>query len=412
MSTRRDFVKAIAGAAGALAMGSELFSYAAAQAPAANAQGSRVGKIMVGGKRVKVVDVHSHWNIPGTPALDTGGRRARARGGAGAAGAPDGAPAGPAGAAAAARGARGAGAQAADAAGAAAGGRGGGRGAGGGDPVATRLAELDKRGIDLQVLSINGYGWYATQDRDLATKYVQVQDEGLSALCKSNPRFVALTSPALQFPDLAAQQVENAMKNLGLKGTSIGGHVNGESLSDPKYDPFWAKCQELQAFIFMHPGGAENVLREGAWEGSHGDLGNIVGNPIESTVFASRLIYDGTLDKFPGLKICIAHAGGFLPSYLGRADLACEVRANANCLNKKHPREYFHDQIMIDNMVFSDEGLRHLVAEMGPGQIVYGTDIPFTWPDAADEVLRANYLNNAQKEAMLGGTLMKLLKMT
>lgn len=276
----------------------------------------------------------------------------------------------------------------------------------------TRLAEMDKRGIDVQMLSINGFGWYATQDRDLATKYVQVQDEGLSALCKSNPRFVAVTSPALQFPDLAAQQLEHAIKDLGLKGASIGGHVNGESFSDPKYDPFWAKCQELQALVFMHPGGADNVLKDNAWQGTRGDLGNIIGNPLESTVFVSRLIYDGTLDKFPGLKICVAHAGGYLPSYLGRADVACEVRGNANCANKKHPREYLHDQIMIDNMVFSDEGLRHLVAEMGPGQVVYGTDIPFNWPDAVDEVLRATYLNNAQKEAMLGGTLMKLLKMT
>jgi aminocarboxymuconate-semialdehyde decarboxylase len=382
MRNRREFIKTVAGAAaGALVMGSELVSFAAAQAPAAATPPvSRLGKIMVGGKRVKVVDVHCHWNIAGTPPLNPGGG-GRGRGG-----------------------------------GAAGGGRGGrGRGGGGGaaaDPVATRLAEMDKRGIDVQMLSINGFGWYATPDRDLATKYVQVQDEGLAALCKSNPRFVAVTSPALQFPDLAAEQLEHAMKELGLKGASIGGHVNGESLSDAKYDPFWAKCEELQALVFMHPGGAENVVKENAWQGLRGDLGNIIGNPLESTVFASRLIYDGTLDKFPGLKICMAHAGGYLPSYLGRADVACEVRGNANCLNKKHPREYLHDQLMIDNMVFSDEGLRHLVAEMGAGQIMYGTDIPFNWPDAVDEVLRADYLNNAQKEAMLGGTLMKLIKMT
>jgi aminocarboxymuconate-semialdehyde decarboxylase len=402
-SSRREFIKTVAGAAGALAMGSRLVSVAAAQAPAA-APVSKVGKIKIGGKRVRVIDVHSHWNIVGTPPLNLeggGGRRAAARGGAAAAGrgaGPDagvGAAAGPGGAA---RGGGGA--------------RGGGRGGEGGDPVATRVAELDKRGIDIQVVSINGYGWYATPDRDLAARYVAVQDEGLAALCKSNSRFLALTSPAMQFPDLAAQQVEHAMKELGLRGASIGGHVNGESLSDAKYDPFWTKCQELGVFVFMHPGGAENVLKDNAWQNTHGDLGNIVGNPIESSVFISRMIYDGTLDKFPGLKICIAHAGGYLPSYMGRADLACEVRPNANCLNKKHFREYLHDQIMIDTMVFSDEGLRHLVAEMGPGQIVYGTDIPFNWPDSVDEVVQAKYMNNAQKEAMLGGTLAKLLKIS
>jgi aminocarboxymuconate-semialdehyde decarboxylase len=123
------------------------------------------------------------------------------------------------------------------------------------------------------------------------------------------------------------------------------------------------------------------------------------------------MIYDGTLDKFPGLKICVAHAGGYMPSYLGRADVACQVREDANCLNKKHPREYFHDQIFVDTMIFSDEGLRHLVAEMGAGQILYGTDIPFNWPDGIDEVLRANYLTDAQKEGILGGTATKLMKL-
>jgi aminocarboxymuconate-semialdehyde decarboxylase len=374
MRSRRDFIKTVAGAAGALALGDRLVSFASAQAPAAPV--SRVGKIMVGGKRVRVIDVHCHWNIAGTPPLnpDAAGRGG-GRGGA-------------------------------------AGGRGGGRGGAAADPVVTRLAEMDRRGIDVQMLSINGFGWYAAKDRDLAAKYVAVQDEGLSALCKSNPRFVAVTSPALQFPDLAAQQLEHAIKDLGLRGASVGGHVNGESLSDAKYDPFWAKCQELGALVFMHPGGADNIIKENALDGQRGDLGNIIGNPLESTYFVSRLIYDGTLDKFPGLKVCVAHAGGYLPSYLGRADVACDVRGNANCLNKKHPREYLHDQIMIDTMIFSDEGLRHLVAEMGAGQIVYGTDIPFNWPDSVDEVLRASFLNNAQKEAMLGGTLAKLLKMT
>ena len=83
------------------------------------------------------------------------------------------------------------------------------------------------------------------------------------------------------------------------------------------------------------------------------------------------MIFDGTLDRFPQLKFCGAHAGGYLPSYLGRTDVTCDARANANCANKKHPRDYFKGQILADSMVFSDEGLRHLVAEMGvePGRL-------------------------------------------
>jgi aminocarboxymuconate-semialdehyde decarboxylase len=123
------------------------------------------------------------------------------------------------------------------------------------------------------------------------------------------------------------------------------------------------------------------------------------------------MIFDGTLDRFPRLKIIAAHAGGYLPSYLGRTDVACEVRPNVNCANKKKPREYFKDQILVDSMVFTDEGLRHLAAEMGPGQIVFGTDIPYNWPAPVDLILRASFLSNAEKEAILGGNLIKLLRL-
>jgi aminocarboxymuconate-semialdehyde decarboxylase len=124
----------------------------------------------------------------------------------------------------------------------------------------------------------------------------------------------------------------------------------------------------------------------------------------------THLIFDGTLDRFPRLKICGAHGGGYLPSYLGRTDVACDVRPNAKCVNKKHPREYMHEQILADSMVFSPEDVRHLVAEMGPTQVVYGTDMPFVWPDTVDAILEAE-IPDAQKEAVLGGNLTKLLRL-
>ena len=205
------------------------------------------------------------------------------------------------------------------------------------------------------------------------------------------------------------QQLEDGVKRLGLRGASIGGHVNGEDLSLPKYDPFWSKAAELGVPVVMHPGGADNIIKEGALRG-RADLGNIIGNPLETTYFLSRLIFDGTLDKFPGLRVCAAHAGGYLPSYLGRSEVACEVRNNANCANKKKPSEYLKNQVFIDTMVFSDEGLRHLVAEVGVGQVVYGTDVPFNWPVTVDLVLNAKFLSDADKIAILGGNLQKLLK--
>ena len=342
---RREFLMGL----GALAAGAGLV----------NAQNRR--EVRVGGKRVRVVDVHGHANVAGVEDLVKDGPLARFA-------------------------------------------RGGGRALG-----PDRIAELDKRGIDVQVLDVNIFWWYQA-DRDLAAKIVETQDEGLSKWCAGHSdRFVAFTSPALQFPELAAEQLEHAVKQLGMRGAAIGGHVNGEPLSMPKYDPFWAKAQELGVLVFMHPNNAENVAKPGAFQGA-GDLGNIIGNPLETTLFLSHLIFDGTLDRFPGLKICAAHAGGYLPSYFGRTDVACDVRQNAKCANKKKPHEYLRDQILVDSMVFSPEGIRHLVAEMGSSQVVYGTDVPLVWPDTIDAILQAE-IPDSQKEAILGANSVKLLKL-
>jgi len=355
---RRDFVRTVvAGAVGTYVMsrGGTDTAAAAFQAQPARRQ------VMVGGRRVRVIDVHAHCVIPveeivkGTPLANMGS------------------------------------------------------GAGNNILGPQRLRVMDQQGVDVQALSINDYWWYAA-DRDIARQIVRAQNEGLAKWVATHPdRFVALASVALQHPDLAADQLEDGVKRLGLRGASIGGHVNGEDLSHPKYDPFWAKAAEVGALILMHPGGADNLIKEGAL-GGRGDLGNIIGNPLETTYFLSRLIFDGTLDKFPGLRVCASHAGGYLPSYLGRTEAACVVRSNANCANRRKPSEYLKSQIVVDTMVFSEEGLRHLVAEVGVGQIVYGTDVPFNWPVTVDLVLDAPFLSDTDKEAILGGNLMKLLR--
>jgi len=272
-----------------------------------------------------------------------------------------------------------------------------------------RLTAMDERGIDMQALSVNTYWWYSASRED-ARAVVATHDEGIAAWCKEHPtRFVGLSSVALQYPDLAAEQLEHAVKGLGSRGASIGGHVNNEPPTGAKYDPFWAKAEELGVPVFMHPNNALNIAREGALDGS-GSLGNIVGNPLETTVFLSRMIFDGTLDRFPRLTLCAAHGGGYLPSYLGRSDAACVVRDDANCANKRKPSEYFKDQVVVDSMVFSSEGLRHLVAETGVSQVVYGSDIPYFWPDTIDVIVDAPFLTNADKEAILGGNLKRMLR--
>ena len=351
MASRRDFLKTAGSAtAGMLVMGHAL-----------NAIAQSRREISIGGRRITVVDIHAHCVFPEVAEILQGTSFS---------------------------------------------------GVGFADWQAlspARIDEMDRRGVDVQALSVNRYWWYSA-DRELASQVVRTQDEGLAVWCEKYPeRFVALSSVALQFPDLAAEQLDYAVTELGARGASIGGQVEGEVPSSAKFDPFWAKAEELNVPVFMHPGGAPNVVKENGLTG-RGDLGNIIGNPLETTVFLTHMIFDGTLDRFPNLKVVGAHGGGYLPSYLGRTEIACDVRNNADCANTKIPSEYLKNQILIDSMVFSEEGLRHLVAEVGASQVVYGTDIPFNWPDSLDLILSTPTLSNSEKELIAGGNLVQLLR--
>src|SRR5438094_9610218 len=267
-TTRREFLLTTSGALAGLAfVGCELMAAAPARAQA------RRREVVVSGKRVKTVDVHAHCAVPEALALmnlKLGGPLYR----------PDLSMA---------------------------------------TEGSTRLRAMDEQGIDVEALSINP-NWY-TADRDLARQIIKLQNEKLAEACAANPeRFVAFATVQLQYPDLAAEQLEEGVKKLGLRGASIGGSVNGVELSDPKFHPFWAKAEELGALIFLHPQGMPDL--EKRLQGN-GLLTNVIGNPLETTIALSHLILEGALDRFPGLKLCAAHGGGYLPSYSARSDHGC-----------------------------------------------------------------------------------------
>jgi aminocarboxymuconate-semialdehyde decarboxylase len=275
--------------------------------------------------------------------------------------------------------------------------------------TADRLKLMDEQGIDIEALSINPNFWDKL-DRDLQAQIVKIQNEKLAEIVAKQPdRFVALASLALEHPDLATEQLEDGVKRLGLRGALIGGSINGKDLSDKRFHPFWAKAEQLGVLIFIHPQGTPELEASGRLGGS-GGLANVIGNPLETTIALSHLIFEGTLDAFPGLKICGAHAGGYLPSYAARSDRMCENRPElCKVALKKKPTEYLK-QLYYDSMVFTPEGLRHLAAEVGPGQIVMGTDYPFPWTTTAvDHILETPGLSDADRIAMLGGTAQRLL---
>jgi len=355
-ATRRKF---LAGAAAGIAF------CGCGWGPAAQAQQTGASRpVAVNGRRVKTIDVHSHCQIHEATALlgDDAAKLIRAT-----------------------RGSR--------------------------DQyinLETRLKTMDSQAIDLEVLSINPF-WYE-RDRDLAAKIVQTQNEKLAEFTATHrDRFAAFASLTLQDPQLARKEVETAVKQQGLRGAAIGGTVAGVPFSDARFHPVWEKAEELGTVLFIHPQGLRefSTLLTG-----NGFLGNAIGNPLETTIALAHLIFEGTLDRFPGLKIIAAHGGGYLPSYATRIDHSCEVGANfcsKDIQLKKKPSEYLK-QLHFDTLVFTPEGLRHLAAEVGASQLMLGSDVPFPWePHPVDHVLATTSLSDEEKIAILGGNASKLL---
>src|SRR6202521_2893407 len=274
--------------------------------------------------------------------------------------------------------------------------------------IAERLKQMDAMSINMEVLSINPF-WYR-KDRDRAAQIAKMQNEKLAELCAAQPeRFAAFASLALQYPDLAVRQLEDAVKKLGLRGAGIGGSVLSEDFSDPRFHPVWAKAEELGAVLFIHPQSTPELAKR--FKGN-GWLSNTIGNPLDTTIALQHLIFEGTLDRFPGLKVLAAHGGGYLGSYAARGDHACFVspqNCNANITLKKKPSEYLN-QLYFDAMVFTPEGLRHLVVHVGARPIVLGTDHPIPWEEhPVDQVCATTPLTDKQKVAILGGNAARLL---
>jgi predicted TIM-barrel fold metal-dependent hydrolase len=276
--------------------------------------------------------------------------------------------------------------------------------------VEQRLKDMDAMAIDMEVLSINPF-WYR-KDRDTAARIVKVQNEKLAELCASHPdRFAAFASLTLQYPDLAVQQLEDAVKKQGLRGAAVGASVLGEDFSEARFHPVWAKAEELGAVLFIHPQSTPELAKR--FKGN-GWLSNTIGNPLDTTLALQHLIFEGTLDRFPGLKVLAAHGGGYLGSYAPRSDHACFVSPQ-NCdpdiKLKKQPTEYLN-QLYFDALVFTPEALRHLVAQVGSSQVMIGTDHPIPWEEhPVDHVFATTSLSDDEKTAILGGNAARLLGM-
>ncbi|WP_217896310.1 amidohydrolase family protein [Pigmentiphaga sp. NML030171] len=270
--------------------------------------------------------------------------------------------------------------------------------------VGRRLEDMDRLGIDIQVLSPSPTQYYPWADEELAARLVETQNAGIVRACAAHPeRFLGLGAVALQHPALAVSQLRDAVERHGLLGVEISSDPTGRGLDDPELDPFWAEAQRLQCVVFLHPLGTSLGERVNRYY-----LANIIGQPLETTVALSQLIFGGVLDRYPGLRLCAAHGGGYLPFAIGRSDHAHGVRPEAGAC-RAMPSDYLR-RIWYDTVVFRAEALDELARVAGVRRIVAGTDYPFDMGEyALHEMLRGTCLGSADIEAVLGRNAIELL---
>lgn len=268
-----------------------------------------------------------------------------------------------------------------------------------------RLSLMDENGIDVQVLSVNPVQYHYWAGPDLGSEIAKTVNAHIAETCAAHPeRFVGLASVPLQHPDLAPGILEQAVTTLGLKGVQISTSAGGRELGDPVYEPFWSAAAELGAVVFIHP-----------WGCSVGErltphyLTNIVGQPLETTIALSHLIFAGVLDRYPTLKLVAAHGGGYLPMYLGRSDHGYRVRPESRP-SKRAPSEYMRD-IYVDSLVYDDEAVRLLVQTVGPDRVLLGTDYPFDM-GVTDPTTGLGGLSAVERAGVLGGNAAELLRLS
>lgn len=238
--------------------------------------------------------------------------------------------------------------------------------------------------------------------------WCRLYNEGINDLIQRYPdRFVGMASVPLQDPARAARVLEDAIRDLKFCGGYIGTNVNGNYYNSTDFDPFWAKAQELDALIVMHPEDVAGSEKMGPY-----GLKLICGNPADSALSIGFMLYSGVFDRFPNLKLCVLHGGGFFPYNLGRLDQGWAVRSGPRAAQAKKPPSGYLKNIYYDDMIYRLDALNYLRNLAGADHIMVGTDYPFLLGDwKAVEKIEALNCSDAEKELMLEGNAKRLLKL-
>ena len=275
----------------------------------------------------------------------------------------------------------------------------------GGWDIDRRLEDMNANGVNMQLLSPGVQTFFYNREPKLARALARLQNEQIASFCLKYPkRFMGLASVPLQDPAAAAEELEYAIRVLNLRGAQIGSHVEGRNLDDPGVEQFWAKAAALKAFILIHPHqpAAADRLRSYYFR-------NFIGLTLETTIAACSLVFGGLIERYPDLRICLCHAGGFVPYQSGRFDHGWNVRPEAKVKLQGTPHESFK-RLFYDTITHARGPLEFLINEMTSGQVLLGSDYPFDMGNMnCVSSVNQTSLEDRDRAAILGETAAALL---
>jgi aminocarboxymuconate-semialdehyde decarboxylase len=234
----------------------------------------------------------------------------------------------------------------------------------------------------------------------------QTVNEGIAAaVARNSDRFVGMGTVPLQNVQMAVHEMRRCVRDLDLRGIAISSNVNGRDLHAEELRPFFAAAEELGVLLFIHPLGFTQGNRMSEYY-----FNNLIGNPLESTLAVGHLIFGGVLDRYPRLRICVAHGGGYVPGYWGRMDHGWRARADCREHCRNLPSSYLR-KLWLDTLVFDPDQLDSLVRTHGADRLCLGTDYPFDMSEPDPIGFHAR-LTNADQVKILGMNAAELLGLT
>ena len=278
------------------------------------------------------------------------------------------------------------------------------------DPEA-RIKDMDATGVDVQVLSPMPSLLYYNLEPEACLWFSQRLNDGISQVVSEYPaRFLGLATVPLQEPGRALAELDRAINKLRLRGVEMMSNINGRDLDSLELMPFYKEVEALDVPVFIHPSQLTRVAGAERMRKYH--LGNLIGNPLDTTLAAAHLIFGGVLEKYPGLKFCLAHAGGNVPYLRGRWEHGYQVRPEAK-IEIKQPPSHYIPLLYFDTITHFAPALEYLVATVGADRVLMGTDYPADMAESqpVSRVQSLTGISEADKQKILGGNAARLFKL-